>query len=142
MLLRLIDAVRAKPKAQRQRYAFLGAAVITVIIAGGWSLTVPERIATITNSVTVDKPEAQVATVPFAGLWQQFLGATRRTTSIPVTESVVLSEENLASDSVIAEDESLLLPSGSTIRFGEDEYQASTSTISIIATSSGAGAVE
>ncbi len=67
MFFTSIDALKRKPKAIRQQYAFVGALLITGVISGVWTLTLPARF-----SPTVELADTQAATGPFAGMWQSF----------------------------------------------------------------------
>jgi len=67
MFFEFLDALRAKPKPIRERYAFVFAIGFTVMIGGVWSLSLPGRFATVTDTATSTPGEA-----PFAGLWREF----------------------------------------------------------------------
>ena len=65
MLFRTLDNLREKPKAVRQRIAFLTAISFTLVIGGIWTLTLPARFA--------DETLAQSeGTKPFAGMFSGF----------------------------------------------------------------------
>jgi hypothetical protein len=141
MLLRLIENVRQRPKAVRQRYAFISAVTFTAVVAGVWTLSLPARFTAVQDGINVAPPEAvtQTANVPFSGVWAQFkqqisaLGGK----SIPT----ILMTEGEAVDSYSSEDasssigQSVLLESGSTITFGSTTPISSTSTILLSTTS-------
>ena len=66
MLFRTLDNLRQKPKAVRQRVAFLTAASFTLLVGGIWTLTLPAKF---TSSELLAQSEG---TKPFAGLWTGF----------------------------------------------------------------------
>jgi hypothetical protein len=66
MLFRTLDNLRQKPKAVRQRVAFLTALSFTLLVGGVWTLTLPARFS---GSETLAQSEG---TKPFAGLWTGF----------------------------------------------------------------------
>ena len=65
MLFRTLDNLRQKPKAVRQRVAFLTALSFTLLVGGIWTLTLPARF----SGESLSQSEG---TKPFAGLWTGF----------------------------------------------------------------------
>ncbi len=83
MLFRTLDNLRQKPKAVRQRVAFLTAASFTLILGGIWSLTLPAKFS---SSEILAQSEG---TRPFAGLWtgvrDQFSNLRQQASAIGTT---------------------------------------------------------
>ncbi len=64
MLFRLLDGLREKPRHVRQRFAFMFALTLTLLVGGVWTLTLPARF------LATEAPETQASAVaPFASLW-------------------------------------------------------------------------
>ncbi len=80
MLFRILHTLRTKPKAVRQHYALGTAVVITAVIGGVWSLSLPARFA---NSDT----QVASGTAPFAGFFARMKApfANLATPDVPVT---------------------------------------------------------
>ncbi|MFN3188475.1 MAG: hypothetical protein ACK42D_02955 [Candidatus Paceibacteria bacterium] len=129
MLLRAIENVRQKPKAVRQRYAFVIAATFTAVVAGVWSLSLPSRFMEVQEGVIATSPQMtsqQPASVPFSGVWnefkQQVLGmASKSTTTTSSQETYSIMSTSTPEDLEILNNDPVLLESGSTIRFGTQE---------------------
>lgn len=66
MIFSWLDNIRSKPKAVRERYAFIFSTFLIVIIVAVWSLSLPTRFSNLAFSEEVD----QEASVPFSGIWQ------------------------------------------------------------------------
>jgi hypothetical protein len=124
MILRAIESIRQKPKAVRQRYAFVTTVIFTAIVTGVWSLSLPARFTAVQEGVTTASPEitSQTASAPFSGVWSQFkqqvLGMVGKDSTAPTNESLMLMSTSSAEVITEPKDESVLLESGSTIRFG------------------------
>lgn len=57
-MIEKIEALRKKPRHVRNRYAFWIALLITLVIVGVWSLTLPSRISNI-EGTQAEVPEAE-----------------------------------------------------------------------------------
>jgi len=144
MLLRTIENIRRKPKAVRQRYAFVTAATFTLLVAGVWSLSLPARFNAVQQGVIItaspERVSSQAASVPFSGVWSQFkqqlsnLGSQATSTASEVTEPGLMLDVPAAT-TTSSEDTSVLLESGSTIRFGTSQPSNDSPTILLGTTS-------
>ena len=143
MILRAIENIRQKPKAVRQRYAFVTAATFTAIVTGIWVISLPARFDAVQNGMLTASPEisTQSAGAPFSGVWgefkQQILDMTGRGS---VTNGAVEKEQADVSTPIVEESfattsNSVLLESGSTITFGTSNSASSTKTIMLGTTS-------
>ncbi len=109
MLFRTLDNLREKPKAVRQRIAFLTAISFTLVIGGVWTLTLPARFA--------DETLAQSeGTKPFAGMFSGFrdqfsalrqqasavVGAVSSTTATTTTTTVATTSDMIDIRTLIA----------------------------------------
>ncbi len=57
----MLANLKNKPSAVKSQYAFLGALILTLVVAGVWTTTIPARFATIHTSVeTVSDDTANV----------------------------------------------------------------------------------
>lgn len=140
MLLRTIENIRQKPKAVRQRYAFVTAVAFTAIVTGIWSLSLPARFTAVQEGVITVSPEitTQTATAPFSGVWtefrQQVLGKFGKSPIAPSAESNLIDTSTSIASSTPVSD-SVSLPSGSTIRFGTQAEDTASPSIMLGTTS-------
>jgi hypothetical protein len=96
MLFRILDQLRARPKGVRQRYAFASALIITLLIGGVWSLTLPARFA---------QTDSQLAagTIPFGGFfdrikdsWQSLVPPAAPTTETEAVDTITTTIDALS----------------------------------------------
>lgn len=125
MLLRAITAIRRKPRAVRQQYAFMTAVLFTAFVAGIWTLSVPARFVSVQQGVfTTTTPAAsQPAAVPFSSVWNQLRQQvdTVVNTATPPTTPGALDVEVAGGNvppQTPAPSSTIELESGSTITFG------------------------
>lgn len=141
MLLRAIENIRQKPKPVRQRYAFVVTVTFTTIVVGVWSLSLPARFVAVQEGVMKVKPEitSQTATAPFSGVWsefkQQILSLVGKGATTSSEELLILVSTTTVKVPTTPKEESVLLDSGSTIRFGTQSPIADTPGILLGTTS-------
>lgn len=143
MILRAIENIRQKPRSVRQRYAFVTAFIFTAVVTGIWSLSLPARFVAVQEGVMIASPEItnQAASVPFSGVWGEFkqkligLSNSKKSPITPETESSTEVGTSAAENKQATESDSVLLESGSMIRFGAQTEQFSSSTIMLGTTS-------
>ena len=148
MLLRAIENVRQKPKAVRQRYALVVAVAFTVVVTGIWSLSLPGRFTAVHDGMMTASPEmkSQTASAPFSGVWGQFkqqvLGMTGENTATPRADNdlQMMIDNSAVLVSPEPKPDSVLLESGSTIRFGTDESKTDSPAI-MLGTTTGSTSV-
>lgn len=99
MLLNWIEQTRKKPTSVRRRYAFMGAAAVTSIIAITWMISIPAQFNGLSESVEEGQQSASAFAGFFGDLKNQATGLFSNESEEPVPEtasstdaSVVLPE--------------------------------------------------
>ncbi len=136
MLFKTLDNLRTKPKVIRDQFAFMVAVIFTLLVAGVWALSIPSRLARITEGGQA------TTTTPFAGLFSQFkaqfsdVPAVSTTTEPAAGTSAASTTEAALTLDLSSTTKAALESSGTTIRFASTTIgpapgrPVSTSTIS------------
>jgi len=66
MFFEWLDRIRQKPKVVREQYAVFAAFLVVSVIAGVWSLSLPNRLSSLLDEET---GVVQQASTPFSSLW-------------------------------------------------------------------------
>lgn len=119
MLLRWIEQARKKPKAVRNRYAFVGAFVITSCITLVWAVSLPSQLAVINADEDKTVPEDST------GAFAKFFSEVKQNFA-----TAYKSKDNAGADSATSTEdtiEPIMIPSLSpdTIEDVQYEYEES-----------------
>lgn len=131
MLYKILDTIRAKPKAVRDQYALGTAVLCTLLITGVWSLSLPSRFTTTSLAAA----GAASSTSPFSGLIgqikKQFAGAKEKVQPMPVP--VIVAPPTVASSTAdalelqLSDETKAGIESGTTsLRFSDTTYGTTT----------------
>jgi hypothetical protein len=154
MFFRLLDTLRTKPKAQRQRYAFTGAVIVTGMVFAVWLASIPGRVAELNERLVEGSGDVQVASAPFSGFWQRIKAQFSSVSNATTTNSVSNSDTDvtrIVSDFTTSTPDTYNtnsattteLPSGSVITFGTASTSGSESApVVLVGTSSIAQPIE
>lgn len=129
MLYKILDTIRAKPKAVRDQYALGTAVLCTLLITGVWSLSLPSRFTTTSLAAA----GAASSTSPFSGLIgqikKQFAGAKEKVQPVPVIVAppTVASSTADALELQLSDETKAGIESGTTsLRFSDTTYGTTT----------------
>lgn len=138
MLFKTLDILRTKPKVIRDQFAFMAAIIFTLVVAGIWALSIPSRLARITDG------KQATTTAPFAGLFTQFKAqfsddvvVSTTAESVPISSVASMTAAALNLD-LSSTTKTAVESSGTIIRFASTTIGSASATArtAVIATSS------